>query len=363
MNVLQPEQANHHETKGDPILQIERLKTVFRTADGVVQAVNGVSYDVRPGETLAVVGESGSGKSVTAMSVLRLIPEPPGAIEGGRIIFDGEDLLRYSPAAIRRIRGRRIAMIFQEPMTSLNPVHTIGDQIVEAMLIHRICDRTEARRRAVGLLRRVGIPAPEDRVRDYPHQLSGGMRQRVMIAIALACEPDVLIADEPTSALDVTVQLQILRLIKDLQEQLGMAVILITHDLGVVAEVADRVVVMYAGRVVESGSLDDIFYRSVHPYVSGLRASIPDLEKPADRLPVIRGSVPNAAHLPTGCPFHPRCPHVMDRCREEDPPETRVAGRRDHTVRCWLNDAESPVPSGAPPASEDAGTSDGGDHR
>ena len=325
------------------ILEIKDLHTVFHTDEGTVRAADGVSYAVRPGETLAVVGESGSGKSVTAMSVLQLIPQPPGEIVSGAVYFRGEDLTAVSRRRMQEIRGNRIAMIFQEPMTSLNPVHTIGKQIMEPMLLHGTQDRSNARRRAVDLLRRVGIPAAEQRMSEYPHQLSGGMRQRVMIAIALACEPEVLIADEPTSALDVTVQLQILRLLKDLQEQLGMAVILITHDLGVVAEVADRVAVMYAGRVVEMGTVGEIFRNSVHPYVAGLRASIPDLEEEVDRLSVIPGQVPNAANLPTGCPFAPRCPAVMERCTTEDPSATLVGdpqpgvGQEVHLVRCWLN--------------------------
>mgnify|MGYP006285920933 CR=1 FL=1 len=342
----------------EPVLQIEELRTVFHTDDGLVRAAEGVSYDLYPGETLAVVGESGSGKSVTALSVLRLIEEPPGEIVSGHIIFGGEDLTALSERELRRIRGRRISMIFQEPMTSLNPVHTIGRQIMEPMLLHRLYGRREARRRAVELLRRVGIPAPEQRMNEYPHQLSGGMRQRVMIAIALACDPEIVIADEPTSALDVTVQLQILRLLKDLQEQLGMAVILITHDLGVVAEVADRVAVMYAGRVVESGTVEEIYYGAVHPYVEGLRASIPDLGEKTRRLPVIPGQVPDASRLPEGCPFAPRCTYVMERCRREDPPTTKVSP--GHHVRCWLNDPETveAQQAGAPPGG--AAVQDGG---
>ena len=343
-----------------PVLSIQGLRTLFDTDDGVVRAVDGATYDVYPRETLAVVGESGSGKSVTAMSVLRLIPEPPGRIAGGHAWFDGRDLLTVSDREMYDIRGRRIAMIFQEPMTSLNPVHTIGKQITEPMLLHRLYTKRQAEERAVELLAQVGIPAPRERMNDYPFQLSGGMRQRVMIAIALSCNPDLLIADEPTSALDVTVQLQILRLLKDLQDKLDMAVVLITHDLGVVAEVADRVAVMYAGRVVENGSAREIFYHSAHPYVEGLRKSIPDLEDKKDRLSVIPGQVPNAADLPRGCPFAPRCPYVMERCRTEDPPVTIVGGagtangadrgapapgpddtRRPHLVRCWLN--EGPV--------------------
>lgn len=318
-----------------PLLQIKDLHVVFDTDDGVVHAVEGAGYDLYPGETLAVVGESGAGKSVTAHSVLGLVPRPPGRLVSGHIMFDGSDLARASEAELRRIRGRRISMVFQEPMTSLNPVHTVGKQIMEPMLIHRVCNPRQARRRALDLLRKVGIAAPEQRMREYPHQLSGGMRQRVMIAIALACEPQIIIADEPTSALDVTVQLQILRLLKNIQEQMGLAVILITHDLGVVAEVADRVVVMYAGRVVEAGSVHEIFSESVHPYVAGLRRSIPNLEKEDEWLQVIPGQVPDASDLPPGCPFAPRCEFVMDRCRSEDPPTTVVES--GHTVRCWLN--------------------------
>ncbi|MFW5695297.1 MAG: ABC transporter ATP-binding protein [Alkalispirochaeta sp.] len=318
-----------------PLLQIKDLHVVFDTDDGVVHAVEGAGYDLYPGETLAVVGESGAGKSVTAHSVLGLVPRPPGRLVSGNIMFDGSDLARASEAELRRIRGRRISMVFQEPMTSLNPVHTVGKQIMEPMLIHRVCNPRQARRRALDLLRKVGIAAPEQRMREYPHQLSGGMRQRVMIAIALACEPQIIIADEPTSALDVTVQLQILRLLKNIQEQMGLAVILITHDLGVVAEVADRVVVMYAGRVVEAGSVHEIFSESVHPYVAGLRRSIPNLEKEDEWLQVIPGQVPDASDLPPGCPFAPRCEFVMDRCRSEDPPTTVVES--GHTVRCWLN--------------------------
>lgn len=334
------------QSSGEPLLRIEDLRVVFDTNDGVVHAVEGAGYDLYPGETLAVVGESGSGKSVTAHSVLGLVPRPPGRLVSGRIMFDGADLARASEEYLRHVRGRRISMVFQEPMTSLNPVHKIGKQIMEPMLIHRLCGPQEARRRAVDLLRRVGIAAPEQRMQEYPHQLSGGMRQRVMIAIALACEPEIVIADEPTSALDVTVQLQILRLLKSLQEQMGLAVILITHDLGVVAEVADRVVVMYAGRVVESGDVHDIFTRSVHPYVAGLRRSIPDLDTEHEWLEVIPGQVPDASDLPPGCPFAPRCAFVMDRCTAEDPPTTRV--NSGHRVRCWLNDAPQPKTSSHP---------------
>lgn len=318
----------------EPILSIQDLHTHFFVRGGVVQAVNGASYDVAPGETLAVVGESGSGKSVTAMSVLGLIPQPPGKIVRGRVLFDGHDLTAMTPRQLRAIRGKRIAMVFQEPMTSLNPVHTVGKQLIEAMTLHKFATRKEAKERAVALLSKVGIAAPRQRMAEYSFQLSGGMRQRVMIAMALACNPEVLIADEPTSALDVTVQLQILRLLKSLQEELGMAVVLITHDLGVVAEVADSVAVMYGGRVVEYGSTRDIFFDHKHPYVAGLKACIPRPDTVSDELEVIPGSVPNAAELPAGCPFEPRCPQAMERCRTVMPEDTHFEER--HRVRCLL---------------------------
>lgn len=330
-----------------PILSIRDLHTWFYVRGGVVKAVNGASYEVAPGETLAVVGESGSGKSVTAMSVLGLIPRPPGRIVSGEIMFDGRDLTKMNNRQLRSVRGNRIAMIFQEPMTSLNPVHTVGKQLVESMLLHKFADRREARYRALELLSKVGIAAPDQRMREYPFQLSGGMRQRVMIAMALACNPDLLIADEPTSALDVTVQLQILRLIRSLQEEMNMAVVLITHDLGVVAEVSDSVAVMYGGRVVEYGTTRDIFKNHKHPYVEGLKECIPRPDELREELAVIPGSVPNAAELPAGCPFEPRCPKAMEQCRTVMPGYTHIAGR--HKVRCLLyGEGEGPERSGEP---------------
>jgi peptide/nickel transport system ATP-binding protein len=317
----------------EPLLRLENLKTYFHTDDAVVRAVDGVSYDVRPGETLAVVGESGSGKSVTALSILRLIPQPPGRIEGGRVLFKGRDLLTVSEAEMRRIRGKEISMIFQEPMTSLNPVFTCGEQIVEAVVLHDKVDRKAARRRAIEMLELVGIPSAAQRVDEYPHQLSGGMRQRVMIAMALACRPSVLIADEPTTALDVTIQAQILDLLKRLQAELGMAVILITHDLGVVAETADRVAVMYAGQVVEYSDVRSAFRRPLHPYAAGLQASLPKLGETRDTLRVIPGNVPNPARFPEGCRFHPRCPVMLTPKCLELPDLRAIDG--DHASRCF----------------------------
>ena len=317
----------------EPLLAVENLRTHFFTDDGVVRAVDGVSFEIQPRETLAVVGESGSGKSVTSLSILRLVPEPPGRIVGGSIRFKGRELLDLPPAAMRAIRGKEISMIFQEPMTSLNPVFTCGDQIAEALVLHERLDRRSARERTIEMLQRVGIPSPAQRVDEYPHQMSGGMRQRVMIAMALACKPSLLIADEPTTALDVTIQAQILELLKTLQQELGMAVLLITHDLGVVAETADRVAVMYAGQVVEYADVRDAFKRTRHPYTSGLLASLPRLGVREESLRVIPGNVPNPARFPQGCRFHPRCPCVVERCRSQDPPVERVDG--GHLSRCW----------------------------
>jgi oligopeptide/dipeptide ABC transporter ATP-binding protein len=301
----------------EPLLQVRDLKTHFFTDDAVVRAVDGVSFDIHQGETLAVVGESGSGKSVTALSILRLFPQPPGRVVGGTIRFRGRDLLTVSDGEMRRIRGKAISMIFQEPMTSLNPVFTCGDQIMEVVRLHEGLGRAEARARAIEMLERVGIAAAAQRVDDYPHQMSGGMRQRVMIAMALACRPALLIADEPTTALDVTIQAQILELLKALQREMRMAILLITHDLGVVAETADRVAVMYAGQVVEYCDVRRAFRQPLHPYTAGLQASLPRLGEERDRLRVIAGSVPNPARFPSGCRFHPRCPVATDRCEDE----------------------------------------------
>jgi oligopeptide/dipeptide ABC transporter ATP-binding protein len=322
----------------EPLLRVRDLKTYFVTdrGAGTARAVDGVSFDLQPGETLGIVGESGCGKTVTSLSILRLIPEPPGHIRPGSYIeFEGRNLLTLAPKELRAIRGNRIAMIFQEPMTSLNPVLTIGDQVAEAAIVHQRLSRRAARARAIEMLQQVGIPDPGSRVDDYPHQLSGGMRQRVMIAMALICHPQILIADEPTTALDVTIQAQILELLARLQQQLGMAVLLITHDLGVVAGTADRVVVMYAGQVVETATTSELFARPEHPYTEGLMASIPRLDRPRERLHSIPGSVPAATAWPAGCRFHPRCPYAWEKCRTEEPPllDTEVAG---HSARCWL---------------------------
>jgi len=293
-----------------PLLEVCDLRTHFHTEDGIVKAVDGVNWSLPRGKTLALVGESGCGKSVTAMSILRLIPQPPGKIEGGRILFDGKDLVTMSEREIRAIRGNRIAMIFQEPMTSLNPVYTVGEQIVEAVELHQGKSGQDAWDVAVQSLTDVGIPDPHRRVSEYPHQMSGGMRQRVMIAMALSCRPDVLIADEPTTALDVTIQAQILDLLRKLQRERGMSILLITHDLGVVAEMADEVAVMYASKIVEHADAKTLFASPKHPYTKGLFRSMPRLGGDMVRLDVIPGTVPNPLHFPKGCKFHPRCPEA-----------------------------------------------------
>jgi oligopeptide/dipeptide ABC transporter ATP-binding protein len=319
------------------LLQIKGLKTHFFTDEGVSPAVDGVDYEVRKGETLGVVGESGCGKSVTALSIMRLIPDPPGKIVAGDIVFEGQSLLSLSNEEMRRIRGNKISMIFQEPMTSLNPVYTIGNQISEALRLHQGLSKKDAHDRSIDMLQLVGIPLPERRVNEHPHQLSGGMRQRAMIAMALSCNPSLLIADEPTTALDVTIQAQILDLMVSLKADLDTAIILITHDLGVVAESAARVVVMYAGKVVEEADVYNIFEHPLHPYTEGLLESIPridhSIQKKA-RLTEIQGVVPIPSQLPAGCHFHPRCPKVMDVCRHENP-ELKEE-KADHRVRCWL---------------------------
>jgi oligopeptide/dipeptide ABC transporter ATP-binding protein len=319
-----------------PLLRVEDLRTSFHTDEGTAKAVDGVSFVVAEQETLGIVGESGCGKSVTALSILRLIPDPPGRIEGGNVEFQGRDLLDLSEKEMRRIRGNEIAMIFQEPMTSLNPVYTVGEQISEVLRLHRGMTRAEAEERAVEMLRRVRIPDPEQRVEEYPHQLSGGQRQRVMIAMALACDPALLIADEPTTALDVTVQAQILDLLRELQNEFGMAIMLITHDLGVIAEMAHRVVVMYAGVVVESGTVEQIFDGPNHPYTEGLKAAIPKLGERVERLATIPGTVPSPYEEIVGCPFQNRCPYVMDVCRREFPRLYAVGA--GHEARCFLYD-------------------------
>ena len=317
---------------GTPLLRIEDLRTVFRGERGDVPAVDGVSLEVRRGQTLGIVGESGCGKSMLSLSVMRLVPAP-GRVASGRVMFDGQDLLGLSPRAMRGLRGNRIAMIFQEPMTSLNPVFTIGDQIREAMRAHdRAPSAAEIRARAIAALDRVRIPGAARRLDDYPHQLSGGMRQRVMIAMALACSPDLLIADEPTTALDVTVQAQILELLRDLQAQSGMAIILITHDLGVVAEMAAEVAVMYAGRVVERSGGAAIFDDPQHPYTLGLLGSIPKIDEEHDRLLAIEGTVPPPFALPEGCRFHPRCVFAAAECTQIDPPLRLIEA--GHSAAC-----------------------------
>ncbi|UCC71791.1 MAG: ABC transporter ATP-binding protein [Gemmatimonadota bacterium] len=317
-----------------PILQVENLRTYFHTADGLVRAVDGVSFNLGRGETLGIVGESGCGKSITCLSILRLV-DPPGRIEPDSTIRLGDrELTRLSEAAMREVRGNAISMIFQEPMTSLNPVWTIGGQIAEAVRLHRGVGRAEGRERAAEMLGLVGLANPQRRLDDYPHELSGGMRQRAMIAMALACDPDVLLADEPTTALDVTIQAEILDLLCELQERLGMAMIFVSHDLGVVAQIADRVIVMYAGQVLEEGATEGIFSRPRHPYTEGLLRSTPKLTAKLPRLATIAGSVPSPKRWPAGCRFHPRCPHAWDRCREDVPPLLAV----DQPSRCWLEE-------------------------
>ena len=318
------------------LLEVKNLRTQFFTQDGVVHAVNGISYSVDKSETVAIVGESGSGKSVGVMSLIRLIPQPPGKIVDGEVIFDGQDLLKLGEDELRDIRGNRIAMIFQDPMTSLNPVLTIGRQITEALELHMNMNKEQARKRAVQLLEMVGIPGAAARLDDYPHQFSGGMRQRVMIAMGLSCDPQLLIADEPTTALDVTIQAQIVDLTRRLQDELGMAVIWITHDLGVVAGMAQRVIVMYAGFIVEESQVNDIYAQPRHPYTLGLLRSIPRLDLGRQkRLIPIDGLPPDLLEPPTHCPFAPRCQFAMDKCWQENPPLVEVAPQ--HKAACWVD--------------------------
>jgi oligopeptide/dipeptide ABC transporter ATP-binding protein len=322
----------------EPLLEVKDLKVSFRTEDGVVRAVDGVSYTVDQGDVLGIVGESGSGKSVSMLSVLRLINDPNMQVEG-EVIYKGRDLMKLHKDEMRDVRGAEIAMIFQDPMTSLNPVYRVGDQIIEAILIHQDIGKHAARRRAIELLHQVGIPSAEARVDDFPHQFSGGMRQRAMIAMALANNPDILIADEPTTALDVTIQAQIIELIDQLKDEFNSAVILITHDLGVVAEIANEIVVMYAGRVIERAPTRQLFYDPQHPYTWGLLGSIPRLDRPKqERLHSIEGTPPSLISLPEGCKFRPRCPHAFDKCTEEPELRNRVDDNA-HLDRCWL-----PVP-------------------
>jgi peptide/nickel transport system ATP-binding protein len=324
-------------TSDETVLEVKNLQTVFFTASGLFRAVDSLSLTVRRGETLAIVGESGCGKSVSALSIMRLVPDPPGRIVGGAVRLEGTDLLSLDDEKMRDIRGNRISMIFQEPMTSLNPVMRIGDQITEAVRLHQPLTATQAWAQAIEMLRLVRIPEAAQRAREYPHQLSGGMRQRAMIAMALACRPALLIADEPTTALDVTIQAQILALILDLQKELGTGLILITHDLGVVAQTAQRVIVMYAGKKVEEADVDSLFANPRHPYTRGLMASIPTLPLPGTkstaRLAEIPGTVPSLVRLPQGCAFAPRCPLAVERCRAEYPPLEKFGG--NHFAACW----------------------------
>ena len=324
----------------DVILKVDGLKTYFNTDDGIVKAVDGVSFELRKRETLGLVGESGSGKSVSNLSLMKLIPSPPGKIMAGTAIIDGEtDILAMTEDQIRELRGNKIAMIFQDPMTSLNPFLRISTQMIETLVLHQGMDKKEALKKSIEMLELVGIPNPGKRVFDYPHQFSGGMRQRVMIAMALSCDPEILIADEPTSALDVTIQAQILELIQSLSRRLGTAVIMITHDLGVVAGMCDTVIVMYAGRIVEKGTNDEIFDDPKHPYTQGLIKSVPRLDRPAaGRLFSIEGQPPNVIDLPACCPFHPRCDRVMDKCRNTTPEVTKLDNNRE--VRCFLYEGE-----------------------
>jgi peptide/nickel transport system ATP-binding protein len=324
------------------LLELRALRTSFAGEAGEFPAVDGVSFSLAAGRTLGIVGESGSGKSVTALSIMGLVPSPPGRIAGGEVLFEGVDLLTLDAAALGERRGNRLAMIFQEPMTSLNPAFTIGDQIAETIRRHRGVGKREARAETIEMLRRVRIPAPERRVDEYPHKLSGGMRQRAMIAMALACGPKLLIADEPTTALDVTIQAQILDLLRQLRDETGTAIMLITHDLGVVAELAQEVLVMYAGKVMERAPVAALFEAPQHPYTIGLLASIPRLEGEVRRLASIEGAVPSPVALPAGCRFHPRCPFAIERCRSEEPPLAEIAPGQ--SVACWRAPLE---PAGA----------------
>lgn len=324
---------NQRVTEERALLEVENLTTCFDTEDGLVTPVDDVSFSINRGQTLGLVGESGCGKSVTSLSIMRLVPCPPGRIASGRVMLDGEDLFCKTVAEMDEIRGRKVSMIFQEPMTSLNPVFTVGNQIVETIVRHQKVSSAEAKAKAIEMLQLVGIPSAESRLDDYPHQLSGGMRQRVMIAMALSCNPALLIADEPTTALDVTIQAQILDLLENLQNQLGMSVLLITHALGVVAEVAHRVAVMYAGQIVEEADTESLFSRPAHPYTLGLLQSIPKLNEDRNRLQTINGTVPNPIRMPSGCRFHPRCSFADDRCRADTPSLAPIA--LGHIVRCW----------------------------
>ncbi len=320
----------------NPVLQINDLRTYFQISDGTIKAVDGVNLAIRKGENLGLVGESGCGKTVLALSILKLVPDPPGRIVSGEIIFKNNDLISLNAEQMRHIRGNQISMIFQEPLSSLNPVYTIGEQIAEAIRLHQKANKKEAKGKSIELLNMVGIPDPAKRFGDYPHQMSGGMRQRVMIAMALSCQPDLLIADEPTTALDVTIQAQILELIESLRDELKMSIIIITHDLGVIAETAQRVAVMYAGHIVEESTVNELFYHPLHPYTIGLLKSLPrlsDKKGHSTRLLTIKGAVPDLLDIPPGCPFYPRCDLSRHRCSQEIPGLIEL--RPDHLVSCW----------------------------
>ena len=317
----------------EKLIDVSGLKTHFFTEEGVVKAVDGVDFEIYPGETIGIVGESGCGKSVTSLSIMRLVESPPGRIVDGSIMFDGDDIVNKNQKEMRKIRGNDISMIFQEPMTSLNPVYTVGDQISEAIILHKDVNKKEARKQAIDMLAKVGIPLPEQRVDEYPHQLSGGMRQRVMIAMALSCDPKLLIADEPTTALDVTIQAQILDLMNDLKQKFGMAIMMITHDLGVIAEVADRIAVMYAGKVMEYTDAVSLFKDPKHPYTWGLMHSIPRLDKSVEKLYAIPGMVPSPLDFPEGCKYNTRCELADEKCKAEEPPLEEV--EEGHQSRCW----------------------------
>jgi peptide/nickel transport system ATP-binding protein len=342
MSVTEPASGSA-KAKGEALLRVEDLEVAFATEDGIVQAVDGVSFELKAGEVLAIVGESGSGKSVTAMTLMGLT-RSPNARFSGTALYQGTELVGASEEELRRVRGAEIAMVFQDPMTSLNPVIKIGDQIMEQIQEHEALPDQQARARAIELLERVGIPRARDRIDSYPFEFSGGMRQRVMIALSLSCDPSILIADEPTTALDVTIQAQILQRMRELREETGAAVILVTHDMGVVADIADRIAVMYAGRIIEEGSLDQIFYDPQHPYTWGLLGSITRVDRPRpERLPSIRGLPPSLANRPEGCHFRPRCPHEFAQCQQVPPLEARAGAQSGHLDRCWLSAEEKRV--------------------
>ena len=342
----------------DRLLEIQNLETSFKTEDGRVRAVDDVSLEIKKGEVVGLVGESGCGKTVTSLSILQLLPSPPASIDGGKILFEGRDLLSVSQEELRRIRGNEIAMIFQEPMTSLNPVFTIGNQLMESIALHQQLTGKALRDRAIEMLRLVGIPRADEVIDEYPHRFSGGMRQRAMIAMALSCNPKLLIADEPTTALDVTIQAQILELMQELKDKINTAVLFITHDLSVIAEMADRVIVMYAGKVVEEADVETLFHNPQHPYTQGLIGSRPSVETERDRLAYIPGNVPNPLEMPGGCPFHPRCRHAMEVCRGEMPPERKL--KDTHAVRCWLHEDITAEQSRPLHVDEQAGALDAG---